>query len=358
MNEIDSLRGQIRAIDSRLLELVRERNDAAKRIGQLKRQLQQPLQNFEVEKAVLDHALETAARLGVHEETARGLVRALIEAALRVQERDEARRPPPAHRSALVVGGSGLMGTWWCRFLTEEGYRVFVDDPRPSPTHPAGKPGEHGYDLIVLATPPGAIPEVLDAVGPTLSTKTLLVDIGSVKGAAAAKLHALARAGKKVASLHPMFGPNTDVLMGKNVLVLDAGNPQARAEAKRLFAPTTAQILELPLDEHDAHMAEILGLSHATSIAFNAALAGGPFAFSRLERMASTTFRKQVDVAREVAQESPRLYYEIQALNPGTDAVLARLERAVRDLRAAIAARDQPGFTALMELGRRYYGGP
>jgi chorismate mutase / prephenate dehydrogenase len=356
VSDLEDLRDQIKDIDEEILLLVRRRNEAARRIGEIKREGNLPLQNFEIERSVLDHALEVAREEGVHEETARGLVRLLIEAALRVQETSAPRRPAPTGRSALVVGGAGLMGSWFCRFLEERGYSVDVDDPRPSP-YPRGRPGGRKYDLVLVATPPSTLPEIVGRIGDSLTDSTLLVDVGSVKGETAAVLKRLAKKGRRVASLHPMFGPRTELLMGRNVLVLDAGRPEAAKAAGALFEDTAARTLHLPLDEHDRLMAEVLTLAHATSLAFNQALARGGRRYEDLEPVASTTFRRQTDVSREVASENPRLYYEIQALNPASDGVLARLEASVHDLRRLVGAHDEAGFVRFMEEGRGVYGG-
>lgn len=356
MTAIEELREKLRDTDRRILELVKERNETAKRIGELKHKENLPMQNFEVEKAVLEHAYAEARRLGLHEETARTITRALIESALRVQEKDEVQRNQRTGHSALIVGGAGLMGAWFAHFLTELGYDVFVDDPKPSP-YPKGTATERAYDLILLATPPSTLPGLVDDIGTRLTTSTLLADIGSVKGEAASRLSLLAKRGKKVASLHPMFGPRTDLLMGKNVLILDAGNSLATAEATKLFTNTTARTLQLPLVDHDALMAEILSLSHATSLVFNHALAAGSHRFVELESYASTTFRKQVEVSREVAQENPALYYEIQAFNPHAAEVLKRLKESAGLLRQVVSKRDEAAFRQFMEVGQRYYGG-
>ncbi len=356
MTELDDLRDEIRDIDSQLLELVQKRNQAARRVGDLKRKQKLPLQNFEVEKSVLDHALGRAAKLGLHEETARSLVRLLIQSALRVQERDPRHFPPKSGRTALVVGGAGLMGQWFCRFLEEQGYEVFVDDPQPS-TYPKARFGAKKFDLVVVSTPPSNVPTILEHAAENLDKKSLLVDIASVKGESVQLLHRLAKSGKRVASLHPMFGPSTDLLMGRNVLVLDAGHANAAAEAGRLFAHTAARAFELKLEDHDAFMADVLTLSHATSLAFNYALASGDHSYSELENVASTTFRKQVDVSREVAQENADLYFEIQAFNPASGDALERLEAAARKLRQVIESRNRVKFVDYMATGRRYYGG-
>lgn len=356
MNDLDVLRDRIRQIDDDILDLVRRRNEAARRIGELKRRERLALQNFEVEKAALDHALETARTLGVHEETVREVMRSLIREALRVQERDGGRPAARHGKSALVVGGAGQMGQWFCRFLDEEGYDVFVDDPRAS-TWPRASVDGRRWDLVLVSTPPSTVPALLENIAKKLPDETLLVDIASVKGPSVEALRRLARSGKRAASLHPMFGPRTDLLMGKNVLALDAGQAEATREAEALFARTAAQVLRMPLEEHDRTMAEVLTLAHATSLVFNHALQSGGHTVGDLSPYASTTFRKQADVSREVAHENPDLYFEIQALNPASDRVLERLEQSLRALRAAVREKNRDAFIEYMAAGRRAYGG-
>jgi chorismate mutase/prephenate dehydrogenase len=98
----------------------------------------------------------------------------------------------------------------------------------------------------------------------------------------------------------------------------------------------------------------VLGLSHALNIAFFTALAGSGEAAPRLARMSSTTFDAQLDIAAKVAQESPDLYFEIQALNDYGAASLEALAQAVERLRRAVLSRDREAFRELMTRGRDY----
>lgn len=246
------------------------------------------------------------------------------------------------------------MGAWFVRFLQERGYHVSVQDPRAAPgTRP--KP-EQTFDLVVVATPPASLPDVLGASRPWCGPAGLLVDIASIKGAATPVLRRLAMEGLRVASLHPLFGPSAETLAGRTVLVMDCGSTEAAAEAAALFSSTAARIEAVPLEEHDRLIGEILGLSHATSLAFNEALVHGDIPLKRLASAASTTFRRQEELSREVASESPDLYFDIQVLNPGSDGVLARLETAAATVRRLVAERDRKGFQALMERAAAYYG--
>lgn len=355
MTELDDLRARILEIDEEILRLWKERDEAAARIGALKHASGLPLQNFEVEKAVLEHALATGIHLGLNTDRVRTLIRMLIESAVTVQERDHVKRLARGGRRALIVGGAGLMGGWFSRFLEGQGYEVFVEDLKPSTYPPAPKGAS--LDLILVATPPSTIPEVLPKAVARAGPDTLVADIASIKGDAARVLRELALDGKRVASLHPMFGPSAEVLIGRNVVVLDCGNPAAVKDARALFAATTVRIHEMPVEEHDAFMAELLGLSHATSLLFNDTLARGDLPFDKLEPLASTTFRKQVDVSREVARENPRLYFEIQKLNPETSRIFDRMDEALAELKKVVSARNPQRFVEFMKRGLAFYEG-
>ncbi len=165
------------------------------------------------------------------------------------------------------------------------------------------------------------------------------------------------RAGCQVTSIHPMFGPDTDMLSAQHVIFVDLGVPKALASARELFASTMAEQEVMSLDDHDRLIAYVLGLSHALNIAFFTALAESGEAAPQLARLSSTTFDAQLDVASRVAAESPSLYYEIQSLNQYGGESLAALQSAVARLSRIIATGDEAQFTALMSHGRAYLDG-
>ncbi len=67
--------------------------------------------------------------------------------------------------------------------------------------------------MIVLATPLGATTPLLEILA-RRAPRGLIFDLGSLKTPLRAGLDALAKAGCRVTSLHPMFGPDTELLSG------------------------------------------------------------------------------------------------------------------------------------------------
>src|SRR4029077_20933800 len=187
------------------------------------------------------------------------------------------------------------------------------------------------YDYIVIATPLG----VTDAILKDLALRRppgVIFDVGSLKSPLRSGLLALKTHGCRVTSLHPMFGPDTELLSGRHVVFVDLGHAEALAAARELFAPTMVEQVVMSLDDHDRLIAYVLGLSHALNIAFFTALAESGEAAPKLARMSSTTFDSQLDVAARVAQESPDLYYEIQSLNDYGAESLEALSQAVEQI--------------------------
>ena len=164
----------------------------------------------------------------------------------------------------------------------------------------------------------------------------MIFDVGSLKSPLRSGLHALKSNGCRVTSLHPMFGPDTELLSGRHVVFVDLGHAEALAAARELFAPTMVEQVVMSLDDRDRLIAYVLGLSHALNIAFFTALAESGEAAPKLAKMSSTTFDSQLDVATRVAQESPDLYYEIQSLNDYGAESLEALAKAVERIRTAV----------------------
>jgi chorismate mutase/prephenate dehydrogenase len=359
MPTLDELRASLGQIDREILALVAKRQSVAIEIGQTKRDAGLPTRDFRQERDVIERARKAAADQGLPAVLGERLLLALIESSLTVQEQDlVASRGSGGGRRVLVIGGRGNMGRWFVRFLSAQGFSVEVADPSgPVEGYPHvadwrdAAPLDH--ELIVIAAPMPATNTILAelAVAPP---KGVVFDVGSLKSPLRSGLQALRDAGGRVCSVHPMFGPDTELLSGRHVIFVDLGVPDATAAARELFASTMATLVDMDLESHDRLIAYVLGLSHALNIAFFTALAESGEAAPRLALLSSTTFDAQLRVAGAVAKENPELYFEIQHLNDYGTESLAALLYAVERLRSVVRAGDVDGFRALMERGRGY----
>jgi chorismate mutase/prephenate dehydrogenase len=346
-DQLAAARRRIDAIDADLVRLAAERLAAAADAGRAKAGMGQSLIDYQREREVLDRVRAQAARLGLEPDVAQDIVTRLILASTSRQETLRAAEGGGATGTAVVVGGAGRMGRWFVRFLQGTGRRTVVLDPASADGTARAAASELAQaDLIVLAVPPSEAARLYDewAADPP---RGIVADLCSVKSPLLAAFRRFTAAGGRAVSFHPMFGPAATVLRGADVVVCGGGHPQAEAAVRRLFAATSARIVEVGLDDHDRLMADVLTLAHATAIAFAASLPPEPPAAQ------GTTSRRLRDVAASVVDESPQVYYEIQAGNPHSLDALHRLESSVARLRVLVASGDGAGFRAMLEDGRR-----
>lgn len=354
---LEDLRNQLSSIDRKIIELIAERQSVVGEIGSAKQNTGRATRDYEREKDVLDMARAHAGALGVDPNLAEEILTTLIRASLTHQERSRvAAEAAGDGRRALIIGGSGKMGGWFVDYFSSQGFLTVIADtgvtPGPGRCRDWRQAGTD-YDVIVVATPMAVSGEILADLA-ELKPEGLIFDIGSLKSPLKAGLNALSDAGCKVASLHPMFGPDTELLSGRHMIFVDAGCAAATSEAKALFSATMVEELDMSLDDHDRLIAYVLGLSHALNIAFFTALAESGEAAPKLAKMSSTTFDAQLLVSGAVARDNPRMYFEIQHLNDfGMDPLDALCDSAAR-IRDVVAKGDEEGFVDLMQKGREY----
>ncbi len=355
---LEELRQRMNDLDRQLIALVAERKAVSEEVARVKRATGKPTRDYEREREVIMGVRAMATERGVSPQLAEQLLRLLIRSSLTTQEQASVvAHGTGSGRRALVIGGAGKMGGWFVSFLLSQGFSVEVADPAAAPAGVARvedwRRTDLKHDFIVLATPLG----ITDAILRDLALRRppgVIFDVGSLKSPLRAGLLALKSHGCKVTSVHPMFGPDTELLSGRHVVFVDLGHAAALAAARELFAPTMAEQVVMSLDDHDRLIAYVLGLSHALNIAFFTALADSGEAAPKLARISSTTFDAQLDVATRVAEDSPELYYEIQSLNDYGAESLEALSQAVERVRTAVLSQDHDTFVALMRRGRDY----
>lgn len=359
---IDALRQRLDAIDASLIDLAAERQRLVSEIGRSKQKQGRQLRDFRREREVLDHVRARAKQQQLDPALAENLLKQLIDASLTRQEQERGRLSARGRdQRALVIGGAGRLGRWLADFLDNQGFDVVIADPACE----ADQAGQFSdwreapldVDMIVLATPIAVTVDLLRELTER-GQSGLVLEVASVKSPLIAPLRAAAARGLSICSVHPMFGPDTRLLSGRHVLFMDVGCESAVARAEALFAETMAEIKRIDIEQHDRLIAWVLGLSHALNIAFFSALADSGLSSDELNAVSSTTFNRQLAIARDVAGENPDLYYEIQRLNQHGDQSRQALLDAIRSLIDQIDEHQPETFRAMMLKGRHYLRKP
>lgn len=356
--EFARLGERLAELDADLLRLVARRQEVSVRMGEMKRNIGEEVRDFQQEKDVLERARELGCQLLLPGAFCDKLFSLLIKNSLATQERKSiAVQGEGGGKRVLVIGGAGKMGRWFARFLGSQGFEIEISDPMN---------GVDGYrnvgrwqeidldhDVIVVAAQIRESAKILEGLL-DFRPSGLVIDISSLKSPMRRPLQALVEAGIKISSIHPMFGPDTDLLSGRHVIFIDLGVEGAHQAARSLFTSTTAELVDMDLEEHDRLIAYVLGLSHALNIAFVVALAKSGEDAPRLAQLSSTTFDTQLKVASQVVHDNPHLYFEIQSLNDYGSESLAALQKAVSELESIVGSGDERGFVDLMEESLQY----
>ncbi len=353
MESLEELRATIRDLDERILRLVSERMRAAAQIGKVKKAQRVPLRDWQVERTVLQGAEETAQAIGLSPTLTRNVMQLLIAESRARQERETYSNYSGATENILVIGGRGKMGRWLVDFLANQGHRVTVYDTAEAvgvTTSPSFEEALRDTTCAVISTPLDVVPGTIDRLA-AAKYPGLAFDIASLKGHLQNCIVRAVEGGLDFTSIHPMFGPGTQILSDQVICVCDCGRPSATARVGGFFADTAVTLVELSLDDHDRIVSYVLGLSHLINILFARVLMHCGGTLADLNRVGSTTFHAQLATSMRIMQENPELYYSIQRLNPYTPRLYEAVTREWQALTKTVSDGDKGSFVEMMEAG-------
>lgn len=355
---LDQLRRKLDEIDGQIIALIAERQFNVEQIGNVKLNTNSPTRDYQREKQVIDKVRNHATAHGLDPEVAQKIFELVIETSLSKQEIQKVKKSTyGSNKSALIIGGNGKMGQWFAQFLRSQNFDVFINDLEPLSEQQNFVADisaiELNHDYIIIATPIQKSAEIIQQLC-HLQPSGIVLDISSIKSPLRLPLRQLADTGCQVVSIHPMFGPDIQLMSGKHVIFIDLGNEEAVNQVKQLFQPTMAERIDMKFEDHDRLIAYVLGLSHVLNIAFMTVLSESGEAAELLARLSSTTFDAQLGIANNVVNENPKLYYEIQKLNHYSPTTLNALSDAVQRIIQLIHQDNQGAFINIMTQAKHY----
>lgn len=230
-----------------------------------------------------------------------------------------------------IIGGTNGMGKWFARLLKKEGCRVYVcgRKTRLQINDLAGL-----CDVVVVAVPIPATPEIIRQIGPRLTKNQLLMDLTSLKKEPVMLMRKTSQA--EVIGCHPLFGPQLQDVSGQNVILCPARGKQWLGWLKGVFKRNKMAVWESTPEKHDRMMAVVQALNHLNTITLGLALAETDITLPEIGKFSTPIFRMKLDIIRKVFTESPELYLDIIRGNSQTIKMLDIYEKALQDIRTEI----------------------
>lgn len=362
--DLDAWRQEIRSIDSEIINITARRMELALKIGQYKAEHQLPVKDFRVEKEIIERARLKAEGLGLAPDFIEDLMTLLMGHSVNEQNKlhqEKAKLPDLQLKQVLVVGGLGRMGKWFSQYFQSIGFRVSIYDIKSEvlqdsyQRHDDIESDLDRYELILLACPIRACADLLEKIAKQ-KVSGLVIETSSLKSPVLPGIQAMQKAGLRIASIHPMFGPDTDLLLDKNILICTDDGLYSEEAAKLYFHSTSANLVEIPLKDHDQEMLATLGLAHFINLLFGVTLSEQKISMQDGQLKGGSTFLQQARTAKTIFSENHELYFDIQSLNPNGPKLYADLQRVLDRLRSYVEAGDRTAFLKAMESGRNYLG--
>lgn len=276
----------------------------------------------------------------------------------------------PSFASAIIVGGSGAVGSLFANALARAGIRdlVLLDRRAPVTSSVASafiegdivQPGPEimrrvrSCDLLVLATPESVAVASLEALLPAMKPGSLLVDTLSVKGRYARALTTMA-ASAELLGVNPMFAPSLG-FAGRSVVAVPYRSSALGDTFLGIIAAQGADVIRLDAESHDQACAALQVVTHASILAFGMALAAGGYDIAAAERIMPPPHRTLLALLARIVAAEPEVYRDIQAANPFAARARANLVDAQRRLERIVACDDPEAFRRLVEELRGIFG--
>ncbi len=356
--KLSQLRQRLDDIDEQIIALIAERQFNVEQIGNVKLDTKSPTRDYGREKQVINHIRDFARQKNLNPDIAQKIFELIIETSLSKQEIQKVKNSGYGHnKKALIIGGNGKMGQWFAHFLQEQNFIVDINDIRPLENQNNFVADisdiDLDHDFIIVATPIQKSVDVLNQLQ-QLKPSGVVMDISSIKTPLRRPLRALHDSGCRVVSIHPMFGPDIQLLSNKHVIFINMGDDDALQSAKQLFQPTMVERIDMKFEDHDRLISYVLGLSHLLNITFMTVLAESGEAADLLANLSSTTFDAQWQIASNVTHENPDLYYEIQKLNQYSPTIINALDDTINRLKSILHNNHQQAFVHLMNQAKDY----
>jgi prephenate dehydrogenase len=259
-----------------------------------------------------------------------------------------------------VIGSSGGMGSLFVRYFLSRKFEVTGSDVKrtafKSPRFHyfrSNTDAVRAAEFVLLATPIDNTVQAAKEMLPAMDEGSTLVEICSVKGKILPSLRRLlSLRGRRLLSIHPLFGPSIGTFNGMKVAVVTRDRTSDMKIARKLLHG--ASLFALEEGEHDRLMALALSLQHVLNLAYAKTLARyvSPSDFRKVSTPNSLI---QLTLAEGVLAQNPSLYSFIQIGNEHSKDVIESLAQEIGAIQEIIRIKDRRKFEEFFTSASNFY---
>lgn len=239
----------------------------------------------------------------------------------------------------IGIIGFGAFGQLIARHIRPY-FRLCAHDPAPglqpvAESHGVALTGLEtaaGCPVVVLATPVGRLPEVVDAVAPHIRPGTLVLDVGSVKLGPAEIMRRGLPEHAEIVATHPLFGPQSarDGIAGLKIAACPIRGGRGFRLAAFLRHQLRLNVIITTPEEHDREAATVQGLTHLIA---KVLVQMEPLP----RRMTTKSFDLLLEAVNMVRYDAPEVFEAIESANPYSSSVRRRFFELASALNAELS---------------------
>ncbi|MHB1908031.1 MAG: prephenate dehydrogenase/arogenate dehydrogenase family protein [Nitrososphaerales archaeon] len=353
------------AITKSILSLVKTRQDLARNIGKIKESMGTPIENVEVEEKLRQHVRSHSSLVGLEDKLALALTDVLIESSKEVQREQIFYRKIASFLrkrkiERILIVGAGRMGGWFASYFRSVGLEVILFDKDENIARKRAQElyCKHGTsiestanesDLIIVAVPISETNREVSRLEKVLgnSSPQAIIEVSSIKQ----PIRNYKKVAVPIVSIHPLFGASSEHYEPNTVVLIQDNKRKSNRDfelASGIFPHF--KILQMSSKEHDKQMAFMLSLPHILALSFAKVISRNRFQLN--DQMQTPSFFALSQLAANVFEENPEVYYEIQSSNEFTPKVLRELVKAIQKLSLCVEQKDRSAFKKFVKSSK------
>ncbi len=266
----------------------------------------------------------------------------------------------------LIIGGTGETGRWFAKFYNKHGFDVVIwgISKRKDVAMQLGIPFADDLDneiknsdIVMVSVPINITEKIIQEIAPKMPSKSLLMDITSVKAGPVEAMLKYAPADVEILGTHPMFGPSIPDIRGQIVIFTPIEGRCQRwyPIIRSLYEDNGAHIEIMDAAQHDKMMAVVQGLTHFAYISIGSVFSELEFDVASSRRFMSPMYDIMLDLVGRILAQNPYLYAMIQ-MNPEVSKVHNAYIAQCKLMADTVKKKDVEGFVGIMKKASAHFG--